>query len=328
MNEGPVVVLLLLEAATILLLLRERRRRTRTEVEARRWISQLAHVNRRSTVGELSASIAHELSQPLSAILRNTEAAELMLGTSCPDLAYLGEILGDIKRDEHRASEVIRRLRRLLTNAPFDTQEIDLNDVVREVFELLSGQASAGHVTLSTRLDPQAPCVTGDRIQLQQVILNLVMNGIEAIEGSASAERGIIGRTAVLNDTSMQVSIEDSGPGVPPDTLNRMFEPFFTTKEAGMGMGLSIARMIVERHGGNIWAENRRAGGAVFRFNLPLARGGRAGTDRCHSPRGACTDLPDSLSALQQPLVCRESRLKPMLSNRGGWHHPIFRRAS
>jgi signal transduction histidine kinase len=216
----------------------------------------------------------------------------------------------------------------LLTNAPFDTQEIDLNDVVREVFELLSGQASAGHVTLSTRLDPQARCVTGDRVQLQQVILNLVMNGIEAIEGSASAERGIIGRTAVLNDTSMQVSIEDSGPGVPPDTLNRMFEPFFTTKEAGMGMGLSIARMIVERHGGNIWAENRRAGGAVFRFNLPLARGGRAGTDRCHSPRGACTDLPDSLSASQQPLVCRESRLKPMLSNRGGWHHPIFRRAS
>ena len=284
MHEGPVVFLLLLEAATLLLLLRERWRRKRTEVEARRWISQLAHVNRRSTVGELSASIAHELSQPLSAILRNSEAAELMLGTPCPDLAYLREILGDIKRDEHRASEVIRRLRRLLTNAPFDTQEIDLNDVVREVFELLSGQASAGHVTLSTRLDPQARCVTGDRIQLQQVILNLVMNGIEAIEGSASAERGIIGRTAVLNDMSTQVSIEDSGPGVPLEMLDRMFEPFFTTKEAGMGMGLSIARTIVERHGGTIWAENLRAGGAVFRFNLPLASGGRAGTDQCHSP--------------------------------------------
>jgi len=284
MHEGPVVVLLLLEAATILLLLRERWRRKRAEVEARRSVSQLAQVNRRTTVGELSASIAHELSQPLSAILRNSEAAELMLGTRCPDLAYLREILGDIKRDEHRASEVIRRLRRLLTNAPFDTQEIDLNDVVREVFELLSGQASAGHVTLSTRLDPQAPCVTGDRIQLQQVILNLVMNGIQAIEGSASAERRIIGRTAVLNDTSMQVSIEDSGPGVPLEMLDRMFEPFFTTKEAGMGMGLAIARTIVEKHGGNIWAENRTAGGAVFRFNLPLASVGRAGTDPCHSP--------------------------------------------
>jgi C4-dicarboxylate-specific signal transduction histidine kinase len=318
MHEGPVVVLLLLEAATLLLLLRERWRRKRTEVEARRWISQLAHVNRRSTVGELSASIAHELSQPLSAILRNSEAAELMLGTPCPDLAYIREILGDIKRDEHRASEVIRRLRRLLTNAPFDTQEIDLNDVVREVFELLAGQASAGHVTLSTRLDPQAPCVTGDRIQLQQVILNLVMNGIEAIEGSASAQRGIIGRTTVLSDTSMQVWIEDSGPGVPHDVLNRMFEPFFTTKEAGMGMGLSIARTIVERHGGNIWAENGRAGGAVFRFNLPLASGGPARTDQCHSPQGVRTDLPDSLSAPRQPLVDREARLEPMLSNGGG----------
>jgi C4-dicarboxylate-specific signal transduction histidine kinase len=317
-HEGPVVVLLLLEAATILLLLRECWRRKRTEVEARRWISQLAHMNRRATVGELSASIAHELSQPLSAILRNSEAAELMLGTLCPDLACLREILGDIKRDEHRASEVIRRVRRLLTNAPFDTQEIDLNDVVCEVFELLSGQASAGHVRLSTRLDPQAPRVTGDRIQLQQVILNLVMNGIEAIEVGASAERGIIGRTAILSDTSIQVSIEDSGPGVPLDTLNRMFEPFFTTKKAGMGMGLSIARTIVESHGGNIWAENRRAGGAVFRFNLPLASAGRVSTDPCHSPHGVRTDLPDSLNAAPQPLVYRESQLKPMLSSRGG----------
>jgi C4-dicarboxylate-specific signal transduction histidine kinase len=296
MHEGPVVVLLLLEAATILLLLRERWRRKRTEVEARRWISQLAHMNRRSTVGDLSASIAHELSQPLSAILRNSEAAELMLGTLCPDLACLREILGDIKRDEHRASEVIRRLRRLLTNAHFDTQEIDLNDVVREVFELLSGQASAGHIRLSTRLDPQAPCVAGDLIQLQQVILNLIMNSIEAIEGSASMERVIIGCTGVLDDTSVQISIEDSGPGLPLDMLNRMFEPFFTTKETGMGMGLSIARTIVESHGGNIWAENRRAGGAVLRFNLPLAS--RAGTDPCHSPHRARTDLPDSLERI------------------------------
>jgi C4-dicarboxylate-specific signal transduction histidine kinase len=273
MHEASVFVLVVLAGVLVLMLLSERRRRQGAENEVRQRTFELVHINRRSTMGELSASIAHELYQPLSAILRNSEAAELNLSAPCPDLAYVKDILADIKRDEHRASEVIRRLRRLLANAPFEAQPVDLNEVVREVFEFLSAQARAHHVTLSTRLDPRAPRATGDQIQLQQVILNLVMNGIDAIESGASTERRIIGRTAVVNDTSMEVTIEDSGPGIPPDELKRVFEPFFTTKESGMGIGLAIARTIVETHGGRVWAENRRTGGAVLRLSLPLASG-------------------------------------------------------
>jgi signal transduction histidine kinase len=282
MQEASVFVLLLLGSLLIVTLLHERRRRQRAEIEVNQRISELAHINRRATMGELSASLAHELAQPLSAILRNSEAAELTLDGQCPDLAYLRDILADIKRDEHRASEVIRHLRRLLTKAPFQAHEVGLNEVVREVFDFLSTQASARHVRLSASLDPRAPRVAGDQIQLQQVILNLVINGIEAIESSASAERTIIGRTVVLNDTSTEVAIEDSGPGIPPDKLKLVFDAFFTTKEGGMGMGLSIARTIVESHGGRMWAENRSAGGgAAFRFSLPLATSSQAGTDRC-----------------------------------------------
>jgi signal transduction histidine kinase len=268
---ASIIILLLLETALIFNLLYERRRRKHAEVEAHQRIAELAHMNRRSTVGELSASIAHELSQPLGAILRNSEAADLMLEARVPDLDGLRDILADIRRDEHRASEVIRRLRQLLAKAPLEAQEVDLNGVVREVFEFLSAQAAARHVTLSTSLDARAPRVRADRIQLQQVILNLVMNSVEAIGSAQSAERRVVGCTRVLENNSAEVAIEDSGPGIPGDTFKRLFEPFFTTKAAGMGMGLSIARTIVESHGGRIWAENQSSGGAVFRFTLPLA---------------------------------------------------------
>jgi signal transduction histidine kinase len=271
---ASILALVLLETTLIFGLLYERRRRRTAEIEARQRIAELAHVNRRSTVGELSASIAHELSQPLGAILRNSEAAELALDSAVPNVGLLKEIVGDIQRDEHRASEVIRRLRRLLAKAPPEFQEIDINQTVREVFDFLSAQATTHHVALITSLDWRAPRVRGDRIQLQQVILNLVVNGIEAIGDAASAERNIVGRSAVVGGSSAEIAIEDSGPGIPADKLKRLFEPFFTTKEAGMGMGmgLSIARTIVDSHGGQIWAENQRGGGAVFRFRLPLAR--------------------------------------------------------
>src|SRR5262249_40748927 len=157
-------------------------------------------MNRRSTVGELSASIAHELAQPLSAILRNTEAAELILhGGSLSDFSELEDIMTDIARDQRRASEVIRRLRSLLARTPSETHAVDLNEVVAEVFQFLSAQAAAHRVTLATSLTPRALIVSGDRIQLQQVILNLVVNGIEAIGSAASGERRITGRTALVD---------------------------------------------------------------------------------------------------------------------------------
>ena len=256
----------------IVSLLHERRRRRIAEMNAHQRMAELAHLNRRSTVGELSASITHELTQPLSAIGNNTEAAELILGTTSPDLHELKEINADIARDQRRAIETIKRLRRLLTKSPTETQVVDLSEVVREVFEFLSAQAAAHHVTLSTSLSPRPLLVSGDPIHLQQVVLNLLMNGMEAIGSAASSERTITARTAVLEGAVVEVAIEDSGPGIPPDKVEQIFEPFFTTKDAGMGMGLAITRTIVVSHGGRIWAANRPEGGAVVRFILPLAK--------------------------------------------------------
>jgi len=267
-------ILVLLETALIVSLLHERRRRRRAEIETHSRITEIALLNRRATVGELSGAIAHELNQPLGAILRNSEAAEMILQSPFPDVTELREILLDIRRDDERAGEVIRRLRRLLSKAPAEQQEIDLNLMLTEVFEILSTQASARGVSLSTALTWQAPHISGDRIQLQQVILNLVMNGMDAIGSAPRWGRHIIARTTVKDDASAEVSIEDSGPGIPPEQTQEIFKPFFTTKVAGMGMGLSIARTIVESHGGRIWAENHSLGGAVFRFTLPLVKSG------------------------------------------------------
>jgi signal transduction histidine kinase len=219
----------------------------------------------------LSASIAHELTQPLSAISHNAEAAALILRAQAPDLSELRDIVAGITRDQRCAAEVIKRLRNLLGKNPPEIQEIDLNEAVREVFEFLSARAAARRINLSTCLAAHALYVSGDRIQLQQVILNLVINSIDSIGGSENGERKIIGRTALVDAASAEVTIEDSGPGIPPDKAEQMFEPFFTSKAGGMGMGLSIARTIVESHRGRIWGENRRGGGAIFRFSVPLA---------------------------------------------------------
>jgi signal transduction histidine kinase len=267
-----VTVVLVLEAALIVTLLHERRRRRIAEMNAHQRMAELAHMNRRAAVGELSASIAHELNQPLSAILHNSEAARSMLHTASPDLSELTDIMTDIERDDRRAGEVIKRVRSLLTKTPSETHDVDLNEMVPEVFEFVAPQAAAYHVALSTSLAPQPLVVSGDWVQLQQVILNLVMNGMEAIRNAASGERKITGRTTLVDGASAEVAIEDSGPGIPPDKAQQIFEPFFTTKDTGMGMGLSIARTIVASHRGRIWAANRREGGAVLRFTLPLAK--------------------------------------------------------
>lgn len=268
---ASVAVVLVLEAALIGALLHERRRRRIAEMNAHQRLAELAHLNRRAAVGELSASIAHELAQPLAAILHNAEAARQMLQTSPPDLSELTEIITDIERDDRRAGDVIKGLRSLLSKTPGETRAVDLNEVVVEVFEFLSPQAAARQITLGTSLAPQTLLVTGDRVQLQQVVLNLVMNGMEAIRTSPRGERRITGRTTVAESDKAEVAIEDSGPGVPLEKAQQIFEPFFTTKGSGMGMGLSIARTIIASHEGRIWVANRPEGGAVFRFSVPLA---------------------------------------------------------
>jgi C4-dicarboxylate-specific signal transduction histidine kinase len=231
-------------------------------------MAELAHVNRFSTAGELTASIAHEINQPLGAILTNAETADAILNSPSPDIAELKDIVKDILQDDRRAGEVIRRMRSLLKKAPFEVKNIDLNDLVRDTVEFLSALAIARKVKLVTVIKPAALPILGDRIQLQQVILNLVVNGIDAMKDTPTENRIISIRTSCVEKFA-ELSVSDRGPGIPEDKLKEVFEPFFTSKAEGMGMGLSIARTIVEAHHGLISAKNRDHGGATFRIRLP-----------------------------------------------------------
>lgn len=261
---------ILVQAALISILVHERRGRLKAEVQARQRSAELAHVNRYTMAGELTASIAHELNQPLGAILTNAESAALMLRAPNPDLNELNDIIEDIRRDDARASEVIVHLRSLLKKAPFEEKELDLNDVVREAVAFLVPLATAQGVELDAVTHLALLPIKGDRIQLQQVITNLVVNAMDAVTGSAGSVRRVdIGAARAGNRA--EVSIRDYGPGVPVEQIGQVFEPFFTTKPQGMGMGLAIARTIVEAHGGQITAENQPGGGALLRISLPLS---------------------------------------------------------
>jgi signal transduction histidine kinase len=261
---------ILIQAGLISGLLHERSRRRLAEVEAQQRLTELTHVNRYSAAGELTTSIAHELNQPLGAILTNAETAELMLKGSSPNLDEIREILADIRRDNQRASEVIRRLRSVLKKTPFEIRDIELNDTVREVIGFVD--AVAGRRGIALKFVPAGSDlhVKGDPVQLQQAILNLIINAMDAISDAESKVREIsvsIGRSSA----SAEIRIRDSGPGIPADDLENVFDPFFTTKPQGMGMGLAIARTIIEAHHGTISAENRYAG-ALFTIELPIAR--------------------------------------------------------
>jgi len=270
---------ILIQAGLISLLLQEHRRRQLAEVQARQRMAELAHVNRFSTAGELTASIAHEINQPLGSILTNAETADEILKSSRPDIAELKEIVRDILLDDRRATEVIRRMRSLLKKAPFELKNIDLNEVARETVEFLSSLAVGRKVELASVIAPDALPILGDRIQLQQVILNLVVNGIDAMRDMRSEDRIISIRTWRVENLA-ELSVSDRGAGVPEDKLKEIFEPFFTSKAEGMGMGLSIARTIVDAHRGQISAENPRDGGAMFKIRIPLS-------DRAHSMHAA-----------------------------------------
>jgi C4-dicarboxylate-specific signal transduction histidine kinase len=245
------------------------------EVQARQRMAELAHVNRFSTAGELTASIAHEINQPLGSILTNAETAQAILKSQSPDIAErpdiveLKDIVNDILQDDRRASEVIRRMRSLLKKAPFELKNINVNDVARETVVFLSALAIARKVELTSVITQNALPILGDRIQLQQVILNLVVNGIDAMKDTPGETRIISLRTSMVENFA-ELSVSDRGPGIPEDKLKEVFEPFFTSKAEGMGMGLSIARTIIEAHNGLIWAKNRDHGGASFRIRLPL----------------------------------------------------------
>jgi PAS domain S-box-containing protein len=227
---------------------------------------RLAH--RLTAISQLTASIAHEINQPLGAILANADAAELLLEADSERLDEVRQILADIRRDDLWASEVIRRVRDLLHQRPLERQPLVLNEVVSDVLRRLDADLTRRSVAVETELAPSLPAVHGDRVHLQQVLLNLLLNGMDAMADVPPFRRRLAVRSG-RHGGGVEVTVADSGQGFDPGQLSRLFESFFTTKKDGLGMGLSIARSIVEAHGGRIWAENRPEGGAIFRFTVP-----------------------------------------------------------
>jgi PAS domain S-box-containing protein len=239
------------------------------EEDLQRLREQLAHVTRVTTMGELTASLAHELNQPLTAIVSNAQAGERFLAAPSPPLAEVREILEDIVADGQRAGEVIRRLRGLLKKGEFEFAPLDLNEVIGEVVMLAGADALVRNVPLALELDSNLPPVRGDRVQLQQVLLNLILNGLEAMGDGVGGDGKLVIQTDLGGGGTVRVAVRDSGVGIPENTLDRVFEPFYSTKPAGMGMGLSITRSILEAHGGRIWAANNPDRGASIWFTLP-----------------------------------------------------------
>ena len=233
---------------------------------------ELAHANRVTATGQLAASIAHEVSQPIAAALTNANAASRWLGAEPPNLEEVRQALSRIIRDGRRASDIIGRIRALVRRAPPQNDQLDINETMLEVIALTRSELRSNETSLRTRLAHGLPLVPGDRIQLQQVMLNLILNAIEAMSGSSEAARELLIRTEQDGPDGVLVAVEDSGPGLKPESLDRLFDAFYTTKSSGMGMGLSICRSIIEAHGGRVWATPNLPHGAAFQFTLPQKR--------------------------------------------------------
>jgi two-component system sensor kinase FixL len=230
---------------------------------------KLAHMQRLVVMGELSAAMAHEVRQPLTAILSNANAARMLLNSQHPPLAELREIVSDIRRDDLLADEVIGRIRDFLRKREPRMQPCDLNAAISDVLRLVAGDARIRHVEIRTELAGELPPVLGDRTQLQQVLLNLIVNGMDAMEGTPEPSRHLTVQTRPSDDGGIEVAVTDHGCGIASDDLERLFEPFFTTRKEGMGLGLSIAHSIIAAYRGRLWAENNVDGGATFRFRVP-----------------------------------------------------------
>jgi PAS domain S-box-containing protein len=248
--------------------------RMKAEEELRRTQADLAHVTRVTTMSELAASIAHEVNQPLGAIVGNAEICLQKLSDRQPDIELVREALADIASDGLRASEVIARIRDLVKKRIPQKTQFDLNVVIREVLVLVGHEARRKLITLRGELGVDLPCVLGDRVQLQQVLLNLVINGIEAMAGVEGRTRELRVMTEKGEGNWVLASVRDCGIGIDPKNPEQMFKTFHTTKPGGMGMGLAISRSIIEAHGGRLWAEAHDGPGATFMFKLPAGKEG------------------------------------------------------
>jgi signal transduction histidine kinase len=231
--------------------------------------TELAHVNRVTTMGQLAASIAHEVNQPIAGVVANADAALRWLGRRPPDLERVQYSLDEIIKDGNRAGDVIGRIRALIKKVPPRKDGLEINEAILEVIALTHGEVVKNGVSLQTQLVAGLPLVQGDRVQLQQVILNLIVNAVEAMSGVSEGSRELLIGTG-KDSSGVLVAVQDSGPGLNPKSFDRLFDAFYTTKPGGMGMGLSICRSIVEAHGGRIWASRTAGPGATVQFTLPV----------------------------------------------------------
>ena len=243
--------------------------RKRAEEALHKAQTELAHITRVATLGEMTASIAHEVNQPLGAVVNNASACLRWLAGPVPNLEEARKSATLIIADGHRASEIIGRIRAFVKKAPPRKDWLDINETILEVIALARSEAQQSRVSLQTQLSKEVPLIRGDRIQLQQVILNLIINAIEAMSGISERPRELQVVTGKDNLQAVLVTVRDSGPGLDPDSLDHLFAAFYTTKPQGMGMGLAISRSIVEAHGGRLWATSNDSAGATFQFTLP-----------------------------------------------------------
>jgi C4-dicarboxylate-specific signal transduction histidine kinase len=253
------------------LIAKEQEKNARAELEIAEQRNQLTHLSRVNLLGELSGSLAHELSQPLTAILGNAHAAQLLLGQSEPDLNQLRDILTDIEADDERAGEVVRRLRLLLKRGEIQFQSLSPNELVEDVLKLLRSELIDRGVIAHSKLAPSLPVLQADRVQLQQVLINLVTNACDAMADMPREARALTIRTGPGGNGFVLISVCDAGPGIAEGELEHVFEPFFTSKANGMGLGLSVCRTIVDAHKGKLWVERISGGGATFHLLLPVS---------------------------------------------------------
>lgn len=273
----PVVVappFLILMAAITYELSRDLVASARAEVEMQRLRDDLAHVTRVSTMSQLSGSLAHELTQPLTAILLNAQTAENLLQKETPDLVELRAILADIRDDDRRAAAILERTRALVKREYLAFDDVSLHAIARDVLGLVRADAIKRGVEVESSVPDNLPRVRADRVQVSQVLLNLVVNAMDSVSATASGERWISVAANLSDPRTVQVSVVDSGHGIPAELLHRVFDPFVTTKRDGLGIGLAVARAIVETHGGQLWAENNPHGGATFRFEMRVSAPG------------------------------------------------------
>jgi C4-dicarboxylate-specific signal transduction histidine kinase len=232
--------------------------------------TELAHANRVTTMGQLAASIAHEVNQPITGVVTNADAALRWLGRRPPDLEKVQYSLDEIIKDGNRAGDVIGRIRALINKVPPRKDLLEINEAILEVIALTHGEVVKNSVSLQTQLAAGLPLIQGDRVQLQQVIINLIVNAVEAMSGVSEGSRELLIGTRKDGSSGVLVAVQDSGPGLNPKSFDRLFDAFYTTKPGGMGMGLSICRSIVEAHGGRIWVSRTAGPGATVQFTLPV----------------------------------------------------------